>query len=701
MGAIGSSGSATTAALQNLVSSTLTLVAAINDQTVQLNSRMSAAEGTVNTINVQQQQNVSAIGVINATLAAQATSLSGINTTQSTQAAAISQIQTTQTAQSNAIAVLQGAGIESVSGATATPGANTIRDASLNAWTVTGGGVVQRGGSNIGTSSAVTLLLYYGALFYYKNATVWFQWNGSAWVSYAAGDPRAPAAPAESTSGSTATPGTGTLYDAALNLWTVTGGGVVQKNGSNAGTSSGVTLLLYFTQVFYYTTGTTWYSWSGTAWAVYAAGDPRNPSIISESAQGTVITPGDGLRGGTGGTLYDANLDAWTIHANHWGAGLHAMMYSPAATGYPAVVPAGGGVSSGNNDAQEGLYWSHSVYQGNSARSSSTGWFKEAVAAGPVFSATGPFGDPRSAASGNPLQRLAAAGNRRGICIEATDVSLNELTSLYAAGIRHVRITPGGVGFNNGVPAASSYQPSVNNAVAAGMIVTLVGYLPYGTGATWDATTQTKFQNGLTAYANFVKASNYQNSVIIEAPNELAATKVLLQGTVHPQIVGWIRAVDPTICILLQSGDHPFTAQSWLDNLLSFDAPYSDPYIGYGWHWYPANPPDYAYRSSLAAIASWKATHNVTAVGMSEVGWPSPVNGGDPIHYQIGYAGGVFPTNASAQTYINTVLKDIEATGQFCTGFCFDVPGKWLVVDQGLSGSRTLLPYAQAAYSTP
>jgi hypothetical protein len=73
---------------------------------------------------------------------------------------------------------------------TTIPSAAQIVDATLNIWTVTGGGVVYENGAAAGLSASVILLLWYNAIIYQENSSgAWWSWNGAAWVSVS-GDPR-------------------------------------------------------------------------------------------------------------------------------------------------------------------------------------------------------------------------------------------------------------------------------------------------------------------------------------------------------------------------------------------------------------------------------------------------------------------------------------------------------------------------------
>jgi aryl-phospho-beta-D-glucosidase BglC (GH1 family) len=156
---------------------------------------------------------------------------------------------------------------ESASGTTI-PSASQIVDAQGNVWTVSGG-VIDENGEPAGYSANVTLLLYDNHVVYQENAAGgWWSWNGS-WV--ATSDPR----PAASPSGTTI-PSAAQITDAGGNVWTLSAG-VVLENGTAAGYSANVSLLLYYGGAIYQeNTAGGWWTWDGTAnppWV--GSSDPR------------------------------------------------------------------------------------------------------------------------------------------------------------------------------------------------------------------------------------------------------------------------------------------------------------------------------------------------------------------------------------------------------------------------------------------
>lgn len=76
----------------------------------------------------------------------------------------------------------------------------------------------------------------------------------------------------------TTIPSASSITDSSGNSWTVVGG-VVKENGSNAGFSSSVTLLLWYSGVIWQKNSSNlWWPWNGTAWTGSGVGDPRPSS---------------------------------------------------------------------------------------------------------------------------------------------------------------------------------------------------------------------------------------------------------------------------------------------------------------------------------------------------------------------------------------------------------------------------------------
>ena len=210
---------------------------------------------------------------------------------------------------------------------TTIPSAAQIIDGSGNTWTVTGG-VISMDGALAGYSNAVTLLVYDNGIIYQENsAGGWWSWSGTTWV--ATTEPPAVNGTCGSTNGmavkttpvvnlcsagtASAVGGTGPwtwscgganggktaacaatvtappvavpspegttipsatqITDSGGAMWTVSSG-IVYKNGSLAGYTNAVTLLLYDNNIIYQENSAGgWWSWNGSSWV--GSSDPR------------------------------------------------------------------------------------------------------------------------------------------------------------------------------------------------------------------------------------------------------------------------------------------------------------------------------------------------------------------------------------------------------------------------------------------
>jgi hypothetical protein len=95
--------------------------------------------------------------------------------------------------------------------------------------------------------------------------------------------------PPASASGTTI-PSASQIVDSQGNIWTVSGG-VVLENGADAGYSSGVILLLYYNGVIYQENSAKgWWSWVNSAW-VGVTGDPRGSSPSPSPSPSKSVSP--------------------------------------------------------------------------------------------------------------------------------------------------------------------------------------------------------------------------------------------------------------------------------------------------------------------------------------------------------------------------------------------------------------------------
>jgi hypothetical protein len=94
----------------------------------------------------------------------------------------------------------------------------------------------------------------------------------------------------------TTVPPASSIIDNSGNSWGVVGG-VVKENGANAGSSNGVTLLLWYRgKIYQKNSWNNWWGWDGT-WGTQLAGDPRSlvPRPPAVSLDGTTVPPASSI----------------------------------------------------------------------------------------------------------------------------------------------------------------------------------------------------------------------------------------------------------------------------------------------------------------------------------------------------------------------------------------------------------------------
>jgi len=226
---------------------------------------------------------------------------------------------------------------------TTIPSATQIVDSLNNIWTLSSLKTVMKNGSPAGYSNNVSLILYYNGVVYQENlAGGWWSWTAGAWAN--ASDPRvgisgvcgsangvavnsAPTANLCNSGTSTAISGSGPwnwscngttggsdsfcsaplstvtvspsgstippasqITDSQNNTWTLSSSSTVLKNGSAAGYSNNVSLILYYKGVVYQENlAGGWWSWIAGTWT--NSSDPR-PAVsgVCGSANGVALS---------------------------------------------------------------------------------------------------------------------------------------------------------------------------------------------------------------------------------------------------------------------------------------------------------------------------------------------------------------------------------------------------------------------------
>ena len=118
----------------------------------------------------------------------------------------------------------------------------------------------------------------------------WLQSQAAGWAG--GGTPPDPNPPMESAEGTTVLNDSGgTITDSTGANWTCSGG-VVKRNGANAGYSANVTKIAYYSHVVWQTNNAGgWWKWTGSAWQEGTDPTPKPPNPDNPLASGTYTVP--------------------------------------------------------------------------------------------------------------------------------------------------------------------------------------------------------------------------------------------------------------------------------------------------------------------------------------------------------------------------------------------------------------------------
>jgi hypothetical protein len=122
----------------------------------------------------------------------------------------------------------------------------------------------------------------------------------------------------ESACGTTVPPAA-RIVDAALDVWTLTSGGQIERNGVVDPVTNGVVLLIYFRGLVYQEAHNLWWAWTGGAWQ--DAKDPRLTGSCTDGGSDAAPPPGTrsffvGIKvGGDSGGAFDT-AEFQSDHAN-------------------------------------------------------------------------------------------------------------------------------------------------------------------------------------------------------------------------------------------------------------------------------------------------------------------------------------------------------------------------------------------------
>lgn len=635
MASIGSSTlSAAFQALQTATSNILALIAETNQAVSQIQGSQAAVANSVNDIAAQQTQNVATIAAQAEQITLNSIAINANTAVDVQQQIALAGLRTDVTVTQTDINTLKQVGgpFESAAGftilsGTAGSGGLIYTASAAHNWRIDGG-VVKYDNAVYGTSANGDLGLWFkpgatGTFWYHKSTGEWYEDTGSATLTFrVTGDPRNPTTFTKSVSNTRIAAGSSNfLVNATLDLFTVTSGGVLQKNAASAytgaanyGTNTGVVTAVWWEPagqtgyLWYVKAGNQWYKDNGSGtFTLQPSGDPASPAVFAESGDNTTITK-------TSGTfLYDANLYRWAIVTDFSGtpAGSTSLVVrAPPYTGadvWPnsSIVPP---TDQGNSDVQSAFYFGHAVYQINAAGKI----YKVVLTPPSTFVGTGPVADPRSAG----LPDIAAAGKPGGV-IQFGGVTTTELAN-FNTYCGWWRVTADTTADSAPLWNGGTFTDTITKCMGTGKICFLITYFAYGADVTnySDPTTvnTTKLNNYINTYIPAMIAGararfpNSQNQLVWQVLNEPHMRQDLLRGTWLPAIITAIRNAEiaqgePPHYIAVMASDAPTAGghQDWDIGLIN-QAPYADTRVIYGFHWY--TPGSYTFQGTSQGPAA-------------------------------------------------------------------------------------------------
>jgi endoglucanase len=195
---------------------------------------------------------------------------------------------------------------------TSIPPSSQITDAKGNTWTLAATKTIFINGLPAGYTSNVILILYYNGTIYQENsAGGWWAWINGNWAG--CGDPRSSQSSGPSPSG-TSIPQTSQIIDAKGNTWTLSASKTVLLNGTPAGYTNNVILILYYNGTIYQENSAGgWWAWTNGAWV--GTSNPQTNSSTgscgSSNGVGSSILPTTNLCNSGIASIVTGNGTLW------------------------------------------------------------------------------------------------------------------------------------------------------------------------------------------------------------------------------------------------------------------------------------------------------------------------------------------------------------------------------------------------------
>ncbi len=158
------------------------------------------------------------------------------------------------------------AGSESPNNTRVPPGTQIV-DSSGNVWTLSNGAILRNGA---GTGGGGSKILYCNHIVYALGTdSAWWRWTGSGWTQVGSIDPcGGPESP-----NNTRVPLGTQIVDSNGDVWTLSNGGAILRNG--AGTGGGGPEILYCSRMIYALgIDSAWWRWTGSGWIQVGPTDP-------------------------------------------------------------------------------------------------------------------------------------------------------------------------------------------------------------------------------------------------------------------------------------------------------------------------------------------------------------------------------------------------------------------------------------------
>jgi parallel beta-helix repeat protein len=195
-------------------------------------------------------------------------------------------------------------------GTTVPTNASQIVDNNGGVWTIGAGNAILRNGVQAAGG--------YGSQIYWKSSTIyvlngstWWQWNGSGWLNVGSTvSGSTTSGPTVSGDGTTVPTNASQIVDSNGAVWTIGAGGMILRNGSQAGGGWGSQILWKSSTIYVLGTDNNWYQWTGSGWVNIGKTIPGGSTT---SSGGSTASPDGAIVPTTATQIIDTAGAVWTI----------------------------------------------------------------------------------------------------------------------------------------------------------------------------------------------------------------------------------------------------------------------------------------------------------------------------------------------------------------------------------------------------